>query len=865
MEQGDRKAMKKAQKEQAEKIIRLLEQVHSGIKKAVERGQSETAMELLSQCQESAIELGESIEEVEGEGFVTVSLLENYCEAVYQAYTQISQVKGVNALKVQKNLGKALVCVSNSIKNDIKIRKEVVFLPYKACMWDSLESVWKAAEEDEDCDVYVIPIPYYDKNPDGSFREMHYEGEQYPDYVPVTWYEDYDFGEHQPDVIFIHNPYDECNYVTSVHPFFYSKNIKRFTEKLVYVPYFILEEPEPEKKESVEGMAHFCTLPGVIHADRVIVQSENMRRVYIDVMTEFTAKSGKVNKSDNQRYWEKKILGLGSPKVDKILNTKKEDLEIPKEWMKWIEKPDGSWKKVVLYNTSVTALLENADKMLEKMEYVFRIFKEYQGEIVLLWRPHPLIKATIESMRPQLWNKYSCLLQKYYEEGWGIYDDTADLDRAIEISDAYYGDASSVIQLCQEKNKPVMLQSMSCNQFDWNGLFYTYKLVESKGKIWFVTALFNGLFVLDIKTGEIEWKGKIPYERDDGDNLFRDYLAVDEKIYFAPTNAENIVIYDIAEKEYKKISFNVEQYEKNQNYASIIEHGKELIFIGINRTNAICKLQIDTRKITYIELKAIEKIEKKTTEELYGFKHCIRENILYIPLMTGGCALKVDLSTEKSQLLHLAEEKKTSFTMAIYIPDKDVIWFINQQGNAVQWDEKTQMREEILFTEHKDKEIKKYTTYKLEQEKLFLFPINLAMECRCIHIPTNKCTTFFSENFRILDTFLLNGNAYYLGNKKDGKIYIKNRNGEGEDNEVVIHRKDYKIEQLCFDEYEINFFAKKASLYWESHLNYQYGRSLYAYIQWIVSDLDADRKGAENKTLNIGKIIWDYQFKPVHT
>ena len=151
-------------------------------------------------------------------------------------------------------------------------------------MWDSLESVWKAAEEDEDCDVYVIPIPYYDKNPDGSFREMHYEGEQYPDYVPVTWYEDYDFGEHQPDVIFIHNPYDECNYVTSVHPFFYSKNIKRFTEKLVYIPYFILEEPEPEDEEAVKNIAHFCTLPGVIYADRVVVQSEKMRQIYIKVM-----------------------------------------------------------------------------------------------------------------------------------------------------------------------------------------------------------------------------------------------------------------------------------------------------------------------------------------------------------------------------------------------------------------------------------------------------------------------------------------------------------------------------------------------------------------------------------------------------
>ena len=38
----------------------------------------------------------------------------------------------------------------------MKVRKEVVFLPYKASMWDSLESVWKAAEEDPDCVAYVF-------------------------------------------------------------------------------------------------------------------------------------------------------------------------------------------------------------------------------------------------------------------------------------------------------------------------------------------------------------------------------------------------------------------------------------------------------------------------------------------------------------------------------------------------------------------------------------------------------------------------------------------------------------------------------------------------------------------------------------
>ena len=63
-------------------------------------------------------------------------------------------------------------------------------------------------------------------------------------------------------------------------------------------------------------------------------------------------------------------------------------------------------------------------------------------------------------MRPQLRIEYDRIVRKYQEEGWGIYDDSADLDRAIEISDAYYGDSSSVVQLYQQTGKPVMMQNV---------------------------------------------------------------------------------------------------------------------------------------------------------------------------------------------------------------------------------------------------------------------------------------------------------------------------------------------------------------------------------------------------------------------
>lgn len=416
--------------------------------------------EALVQCQESAIALGTYIDTLDEKFAPLVHTLEDYCENIYQMSESLSDENACR--KVSKKIQKQLTSLQNGIKYDLADdKKEVVFLPYKASMWDSLESVWKAADEDPNCDAYVIPIPYFDKNPDGSFREEHYEGNLYPGYVPITRYDEYDLEERRPDVIYIHNPYDECNHVTSVHPYFYSKNLRNFTNKLVYIPYFILGEIDPDDQAEIDRMKHFCFTPGTIFAHQVIVQSENMRQIYINEYIKAAKEMGLPGEHVDRKLQEKKFLGLGSPKVDKVLNTRKEDLEIPTEWRKVIEKPDGSWKKIVFYNTSVSPLLHHEKKMLQKMESVFEIFKENRDEVVLLWRPHPLIQATIESMRPQLWEAYREIRDRYIEECWGIYDDTADMDRAIMLSDAYYGDMSSIVQLYQQTRKVAMIQGVN--------------------------------------------------------------------------------------------------------------------------------------------------------------------------------------------------------------------------------------------------------------------------------------------------------------------------------------------------------------------------------------------------------------------
>lgn len=408
--------------------------------------------EMLVQCQDVAIQIGNSLEETGEQYAPVVHLLEDYCENIYRMSISLTEEK--TCRKLAEKVRRQLTELQNKIRYEVpEDKKEVVFLPYKASMWDSLESIWKAADADIDCNAYVIPIPYYDKNPDGSFGQMHYEGDQYPDYVPITSYKDYNFEKNRPDVIYIHNPYDEFNYITSVHPLFYSKKLREYTDRLVYIPYFVLGEVELDDDEAVEGIMHFCTVPGVFNADKVIVQSEKMRQIYVNVLTKAAGKN-------TRGMWEEKILGIGSPKFDKVSNTRKEDLEIPAKWQKIIGKPDGSRKKVIFYNTGINALLRHNEDMIKKMQNVFGFFKEHQDEMALLWRPHPLIQATVSSMRPKLWVEYEKILIQYKEEGWGIYDDTADLNRAIEISDAYYGDASSVVQLYQQTGKPVMIQNV---------------------------------------------------------------------------------------------------------------------------------------------------------------------------------------------------------------------------------------------------------------------------------------------------------------------------------------------------------------------------------------------------------------------
>ena len=124
--------------------------------------------------------------------------------------------------------------------------------------------------------------------------------EKYPDDLKLTDYRSYDIRQRHPDVIYIQNGYDSYNYTYSLPREFYTSELKKYTEELVYIPPFEIGDVDPLDEKTRFTTRFFIKIPGLINADRVIVESGQMREYYIDILSEFCGE-------ESRTLWEKKI------------------------------------------------------------------------------------------------------------------------------------------------------------------------------------------------------------------------------------------------------------------------------------------------------------------------------------------------------------------------------------------------------------------------------------------------------------------------------------------------------------------------------------------------------------------------------
>ncbi|WP_161809213.1 hypothetical protein [Heyndrickxia shackletonii] len=310
-----------------------------------------------------------------------------------------------------KDLKKQVILFKSIFVDEIKAKLNIVFFPYKASMWDSLASVYEAAAEDRDCVVHVVPIPYFQLSQNEAIPT--YEGSQFPENVPITHYSQYKLEEQEPDIIFIHNIYDNFNTLTCVFEEYFTSNLKKFTDMLVYVPYYV-SSFIPYKKG--EGFYPY-DLPSIKNIDKIILVNNTERDIAI-----------------KEGIPSDKLLVLGSPKLDAMVKALKSEISYP---VGWKEKLEG--KTVYLVNTGCLYFANQPFLAMERLIDLFNIPRFIDNSIII-WRPHPLTKTSIMKYTPHFLGYFKDLTEKHIKGEGKLYkgiilDETDDYIPALRAAD----------------------------------------------------------------------------------------------------------------------------------------------------------------------------------------------------------------------------------------------------------------------------------------------------------------------------------------------------------------------------------------------------------------------------------------------
>jgi Putative glycosyl/glycerophosphate transferases involved in teichoic acid biosynthesis TagF/TagB/EpsJ/RodC len=458
--------MKKDIKEQLIQLLGTLQEAHQEIQNRFGKKEYQTVQNLLADCQESAVFIGNTIEQFEKNQEEIIHILEEYCERLFDISAALEKAGTLNGNVIRMELDGYIGDVCRRVKNEIKVLK-AVFFPYKASMWTSLESIWRAAQQDAECDAKVVVIPYYILDSDGNKKELVYEADLFPKDVPIVHYSQYLIEQEWPDMVFIHNPYDGGNTVTRVPERYYSYCLKLYTKQLIYSPYYLMGYYAP-------GAGDFlCLTNGAGMADKMVVQSEQVGRICV-----------------RHHVPEEKLITLGSPKVDAIVEGMKKPKVYPAGWEQKL-----SGRKVFLLNTHLSYFIMGYDwqqKKLGSQNYAVRNHKEIFKQLLdredcaLIWRPHPLLKEMLRSR-----NLYSMLdfveewEQRISESENGVMDESGDYNIAFRLSDAFITSRSSLISEYMILGKPVYVyerawdaESIRNSPVNFNHIYY----IEKDGK-----------------------------------------------------------------------------------------------------------------------------------------------------------------------------------------------------------------------------------------------------------------------------------------------------------------------------------------------------------------------------------------------
>lgn len=634
-------------KEQLIDLMDSMEQLQESLLMMTDK---EQIIQMLADCQDAAIVVGESLEQDSSDHESIIVLLEEYCEEAFGLSVSQDGCVGDKNILILKRLTNRV----KTLLEEIPITCHVVFMPYKASMWDSLESIWRACKEDERCECSVIPIPYYEFNSKINRWEYHYDGGQFPEEVPIVHFQDCSLEKERPDIAYIHNPYDDCNRVTRVDPQFYSAELKRHVGKLVYVPYYVTGGSISEEQ---------LALPVYKNMDYMVVQSEYARSFCSGM------------------YYYDKILPFGSPKLDRVIGLCRESVALPEQWESLLK-----GKKILMLNTSIGCFLQEGDSYLQKIRNLCEAINS-QSQLALIWRPHPLLEATIKSMRPHLLPEYNGLKEYFTENHIGVLDETADISRAVVISDGYIGEeSSSVVNLFGAAGKPIfILNNHISHPFteEEKRRVHITDMVKQGNKIWFTTNRYNALFYMEITAREAHYAGRVK-DQPKWYGVYPFLTVAGERLFLSPGAAGRPAVYDMKSQGLEPSGdYNMDECAWR---GMIVPYGNRIFYLP-TIDDYIAELNIDTGDWKY-HTECVQKLKKENTVGQENvFKYAVYGKDMWLSATYTNSVLRFNMEDGTYALCSIGDGENGYSGI---VAEERCLWLAEvNSGDIVRWDRRS--------------------------------------------------------------------------------------------------------------------------------------------------------------------------------
>lgn len=387
-------------------------------------------------------------------------------------------------------------------------------------------------------------------------------------------------------------------------------------------------------------------------------------------------------------------------------------------------------RKIVLYNTHLNGLINYGEDQFNKIERVIQYFARRKN-IILWWRPHPLTESTLLAMSPELLERYRKLVWEFHHMDNGILDLSTDINRAIAIADAYYGDvSSSVTMLFAATGKPMLGQDVKCNEELQDIPLGFSSFIENGSNIYFMSSFFNGFFSSDIQNGNTKLLGNLPEYPLYGKNpLMASYR--NKQVLFEPSKCFELGVFNLKDRTYQKIP--VPQDTQDLSYYDAVNYGQYVFLISKHKP----VLRFDWNMYTV-------KSYDKCFEDLLKHKNCnyplvfiseavVKDSSIWIASSIANVVLELHMDTGDYQI-HTIGEKGKSYSNIAY--DGNCFWLTTLDGFIFRWDGNSSLEEIIEMPEGFERS-GPVAFYKLIycHTSLFVFPrdSNMLLKVDCIN------------------------------------------------------------------------------------------------------------------------------------